>query len=108
MNRAWPLPALETASDGRDSDSNGQQRKKTCKPDIGEDTFTRRRELIHLIYLLLTFVLVDTFLSYSLAKHGKGEPFLSPPSRPVRLEGSDSERLCTLRPRFLAAAASEQ
>lgn len=82
--------------------------KKTCKADIGEDTFTRRRELIYLIYLLLTFVLVDTFLSYSLAKHGEGEPFLSPPSRPVRLEGSDSERLCTLRPRFLAAAASEQ
>lgn len=65
--------------------------KKTCKADIGEDTFTRRRELIYLIYLLLTFVLVDTFLSYSLAKHGEGEPFLSPPL-PSRQAGRKRQR----------------
>jgi len=54
---------------------NSETQRMTCKLDIAEDTFTRQQELISLIYLLLTFVLADTFLSYSLAKHGKGKPF---------------------------------
>ena len=48
--------------------------RKTCKVDIVEDSFTRQRGLISLIYLLFTFVLADTFLSYGLAKHGGGKP----------------------------------
>lgn len=52
--------------------------RMTCKLDIVEDTFTRQRGLISLIYLPLTFVLADTLLSYSLAKHGKGKPYFAP------------------------------
>lgn len=53
--------------------------RRTCKLDnSGGDRFTLQGGLISLIYLLLTFVLADTFLSYSLAKRDKGKPFFSP------------------------------
>lgn len=52
--------------------------RMTCKLDIVEDPFTRQKGLISLIYLPFTFVQADTFLSYSLAQHGKGKPFFAP------------------------------
>lgn len=89
-------PWVASASTG-DSDDGETQiatekvQRVTCKPDFVEDTFTRQRGLISVIYLLLTFVLADTFLSYSLAKHGKGKQRAIFPSHPVRLEGSNSK-----------------
>lgn len=81
LSLRWPLPELETANDGarlKLQQATEKIQQLTCKVDIVKDTFTRQRGLISLIYLLLTFVLADAFLSYSLAKHGKRKPFYPP------------------------------
>lgn len=52
MNRAWPLPALETASDGQIENAAGNRENPTCRLNTVEDTFTRQRGLISLIYFV--------------------------------------------------------
>lgn len=83
-----------------------QQATEKIRLNTVEDTFTHQWGLISLIYFFLTFVTADTVLSYGLAKHRKGKPFF--PSCPVRLEGSDSEKVALFTSLLLAAAVSEQ
>lgn len=105
LNHAWPLLELETVNDAETQTAIEKTQRLTCKLDTVEDTFTHQQRLISLIYLLCTFVLADTFLSYSLAKHGKGKPFFPP-----MLSGwkEATARNLHITSQQLAAAVSEQ
>ncbi len=90
MNRVWPPPEVETVNDGvtQTETVNSENPKKDKHTWHCEDTFTCQQELNSLDLPSFHFCSSRHLLELQL---GKGRPFFPP--RPVRLEGSDNEKL---------------